>query len=684
MLQKYRAVIGSLVVVLAVGASPGASTASTAGPAHAGGGRLGGAAASAAHAAHAASIGAAGAHSARAHATATAPAVGPDLTVVASDMNNPRHLSFGPDGALYVAEAGSGGSGQCQHDPNTNQDACIGASGSVTRIANGTATRVLTGLPSVAGREGFGSTGPADVTFKDGKLTIAMQDTTIDATGSNGFGGPGHLLGHLVTAAPGSTPDTWNPGPDFAAFEAAHNPDNGAGAADSGQSAIDSDPYAVTPYQGGWAVADAAGNDLLWVDPAGAISVLAVFPTRTETFPPGFAGPDAVTAPVQSVPTTVRVGPDGALYVGELGPGLPNTSRVWRVVAGQAPTVFADGFTGVSDLAFDHEGRLVVLEIAVDGLSGVGQSPGAVIRVEPNGLHTVLVSGGLFAPTGMAIAADDSIYISNGGIFPSTGQVRGEILKLVANPAPPAYLLAGADGSVYGFGIDQTFGSAAGKLGATRAVGIASTPDGGGYWLATSDGGVFAYGDASFSGSMGGKPLNRPIVGIAATPDGGGYWLVASDGGIFNFGDAPFMGSTGAIKLNQPIVGIAAPPDGGGYWLVAADGGIFGFGTAAFHGSTGGMRLNRPIVGMAVTGDGAGYWLVASDGGIFGYGDAVFLGSTGSIRLVQPIVAMVPALDGSGYHLIAADGGVFDFQTGAFAGSLGGKALPGPIVAATS
>ena len=50
--------------------------------------------------------------SARAHAPAL-----PKVTVVASGLNNPRGLAFGPDGALYVAEGGTGGTastaGQC-------------------------------------------------------------------------------------------------------------------------------------------------------------------------------------------------------------------------------------------------------------------------------------------------------------------------------------------------------------------------------------------------------------------------------------------------------------------------------------------------------------------------------------------------------------------------------------------
>ncbi|WP_276938260.1 hypothetical protein [Ferrimicrobium acidiphilum] len=201
--------------------------------------------------------------------------------------------------------------------------------------------------------------------------------------------------------------------------------------------------------------------------------------------------------------------------------------------------------------------------------------------------------------------------------------------------ASAGYLLAGADGSVYGFGT-QTYGS-------TYSDGI--------------------------TGLSGSHPLNAPIVGMAATSNGGGYWMVGKDGGVFNFGNATNYGSTytygitglsGSHPLNAPIVGIVPTANGQGYWLIAADGGVFDFGNAGFYGSTysdgltglsGSHPLNKPVVGMTVTPGGHGYWLVAADGGVFNFGSAPFLNSLGSQKIPAPIVAMVMVPQIHGYDV---------------------------------
>ena len=83
------------------------------------------------------------------------------LTVVATHLNNPRKIFLGSDGAVYVVEAGTGGRDKCLGTgPNA---ACIGLSGSITRIANGAQKRVVTGLWSGAPPNGQRAQGPADV-----------------------------------------------------------------------------------------------------------------------------------------------------------------------------------------------------------------------------------------------------------------------------------------------------------------------------------------------------------------------------------------------------------------------------------------------------------------------------------------------------------------------------------------
>jgi glucose/arabinose dehydrogenase len=347
--------------------------------------------------------------------------------VVADGLANPRQMSFGPDGSLYVAEAGSGGHARCAPDPSTGKPICVGSTGAIARITGGVLRRVVTGLPSVAAAGGQDASGPADVVLGPGWLEVVTQDTRITAGGANQFARPGRLLGRLLTApAAGGL----RPGADLARFEAATDPDRGAGAA-AGR-AVESDPYALAAYRGGYAVVDAAANDVLWVTPAGAIRVLAVLPVQYQAAAAGVAGPTARRVAAQSVPTSVAVGPDGALYVGELTgfPFAAGSARVWRIVPGRRPTVHAGGFTNISAIAFDRRGRLLVLEINRAGLRDQ-QAPGELLRLEAGGRRTVLASAGLSSPTGVAVAADGSIYIANHGTSPASGTgPHGQIVRL--------------------------------------------------------------------------------------------------------------------------------------------------------------------------------------------------------------------------------------------------------------
>ena len=109
------------------------------------------------------------------------------------------------------------------------------------------------------------------------------------------------------------------------------------------------------------------------------------------------------------------------------------------MVPGQAPKVVATGLTTMSDIAFDHQGRLLALEIDQAGLddpalaSGGLPTPGAIIRVGWNGQETTVASTGLEFPTGLAVGPGNVVYVSNFGVVSATGGpggVSGEVVSV--------------------------------------------------------------------------------------------------------------------------------------------------------------------------------------------------------------------------------------------------------------
>ena len=107
---------------------------------------------------------------------------GPTVTTYATGLTNPRGLTFGPDGHLYVAEAGVGG-GQvpADIDPNCPVDVNIfspytaGYSGRVLRVlADGTTEIVADGLPSATDKT-FTAFGPTDVAFIGDTLYVLIE-----------------------------------------------------------------------------------------------------------------------------------------------------------------------------------------------------------------------------------------------------------------------------------------------------------------------------------------------------------------------------------------------------------------------------------------------------------------------------------------------------------------------------
>lgn len=343
------------------------------------------------------------------------------VQVVADNLNTPRGLVYDAQHhRILVAEAGtaSGDTGPCGIGEGGGK-LCFGNTGSILayNTVTGRSHEFITGLPS-------------ESLLPAGSAVLGLEALSLFHGQLNGVWG---LLG---------TPNTrTHEGPGAAALgQVAHISPTGALTpyGDIARFEIktygkgqESDPYDLITGPYGTVVANAGGhavqgniggNDLLLVNPQGQVSQLAAFAQRIV----GTAGE------IESVPTSVAQGPDGAYYVGELEgfPYPPGAARIWKVVPGHGKSVFARGFTNIISLTFDHEGNLIVLEIARKGLTSSDQQ-GALIKVSPSGEKTVLATTGLTNPGGV-VEVGNAFYVTN---FTTSAGGVGQLLKITV-PEP--------------------------------------------------------------------------------------------------------------------------------------------------------------------------------------------------------------------------------------------------------
>jgi hypothetical protein len=341
-------------------------------------------------------------------ALTAASAAPPGATVVMSGLDNPRGLAITGGGGddddengggttIYVAEAGEGGQGPCVPTGDPGRPiACYGPSGAISILRHGEQRRLVTGMPSNAqpGSGGIDATGPHDISLRGGKfVAIGMGAPPANRPG---FGPGGRDFAKVVRLQGNG----WRPVADIAAHEAVANPDNAEHY---------TNPYGLLQTPSGRLLADAGGNSLLRFNANGAVSTVAVLPSRAQG------------RPTDAVPTSVVRGPDGHLYVGELSgvPFAPGAANIYRVTGNMA-TIWQSGFTTIIDMAFACDRTLYVLQHS--SLAPFFGGPGEVVRVEPNGTRTTAFTG-LQRPASIAFGPNGKLYISNRGNMPDVGEV---------------------------------------------------------------------------------------------------------------------------------------------------------------------------------------------------------------------------------------------------------------------
>ncbi len=413
------------------------------------------------------------------------------LTTIVDGISNARGVSFGPDGTLYVAEPGIGGDGNCQPSPSTLfQPICAGNSGSLVKVTpGGQPQRLFNNFQSIAEQP-------------SGNQGAGIQDLQFDSQGNayllTGFAGyPGNRdleslnLGanfpipeqQLVTFPP-STPDQvlntpllaqlfkadLNTGElesifDFGKYEITNNPDGGD---------VVTNPFDLTISGDTAYVVDGGGNAAYKIKLDGSESEAIAIPKKVLSastlppLPPGQELPPGLVEilpggniAIQSVPTGGTIGPDGALYVAEYS-GFPypeGESRIFRIGEDGNPEVFLDGFTQITDLTFDDQGNLLVLQFGDESqLQGdLRFLPGSLIQVAPDLTRTTLVAAGegLESSAGIDIGPDGKIYITKRGVGPELGsvvRVDDVVAERVPEPTSILSLLAlasvGATGAI--------------------------------------------------------------------------------------------------------------------------------------------------------------------------------------------------------------------------------------------
>lgn len=304
---------------------------------------------------------------------------------LAEALNNPRGLTYGADGTLYITEAGT-----------TGEETVEGEFGPVNY---GPTARVLA-VPAEGGEAQVVADGLVSFAAFDNVVGVNNVHVTEDGTQWIVLGGPfaGADLpatGVLILDAEGNQVGFV----DIGAYEVENNPDGDIPASNPHDIAVAPDG---TVY-----LTDASGNALYTITAEGEINLVHVW----EDLP---------------VPTGVAVGPDGSVYVGFLTafPFPAGGSRVERWSPEGELVETYEGLSYVTDVEVGPDGTVYAVEFATSfGDFGFEQNTGRVVSVSADGITPI--AEGLNLPYGLAVSPDGALAVTVNSAFgePGSGMV---------------------------------------------------------------------------------------------------------------------------------------------------------------------------------------------------------------------------------------------------------------------
>jgi hypothetical protein len=332
------------------------------------------------------------------------------MSVVVNQLNNPRGLTFGPDGGLYVAEGGTGGTDMTLVSDCEQVKPPVGpySGGYTSRISrvdvrHHTRTTVIDGLPSSQTSPALGNlvSGVADVKFightlyaieagagcSHGLLHTSNELLRINRNGTaTAIANLSRYQQHHPVAHPEE--DDFEPDGTWYSMLVVHGM-----------------IYAVEPNHG----------EIVRINPyTGAIARLT----------------DVSASQGHIVPTAIAYVGNSNFLFGNLSvfPIVPGSSGIYKVTpSGQVKQRYG-GLTTVLGVVEAPWNRLYVLEsMTAPGLPGPNEvGAGRIVLIEPNG-HARVVAGGLSFPTAMTMGPDGALYVSNLGF---AGAGAGEIVRV--------------------------------------------------------------------------------------------------------------------------------------------------------------------------------------------------------------------------------------------------------------